>query len=114
LRRKKERMKQLILTISPDMWKAYRAAITARFNFDVGETQAEEIAKMDMWQGLQNTINRAEIEKPLALTEGQKALIKLFLGEQCTDGYLMTKLGIFDWKDAQVMIEQYEREGRNE
>jgi hypothetical protein len=56
----------------------------------------------------------ARHKKCEALTEKQKALIELFKDGQCTDGYLMTKLGVFDWKDAQVMIAQYEREGKDE
>jgi hypothetical protein len=48
------------------------------------------------------------------LTDKQKMYIKLFLDRQCTDGYLMTKLGIFEWKDAQALIERYEKEGKNE
>jgi predicted DNA-binding protein YlxM (UPF0122 family) len=54
-------------------------------------------------------------EEPL--TDKQKKYIKLYLGEEygkCTEGYLMTKLGIFEWKDAQKLIEQYEREGKND
>jgi hypothetical protein len=60
---------------------------------------------------LQESLKQKE---QVPLTEGQKHYIKLFQDGQCTDGYLMTKLGIFEWKDAQVMIGQYEKEGKDE
>ena len=51
-------------------------------------------------------------QKPL--TDTQKKYVKLFLAGQCTDGYLMTKLG-FEWKEVDKLIEQYKREeGKNE
>jgi len=59
----------------------------------------------------------SEGEKDKLLDEKQKKYIKLFLGDghgKCTDGYLMTKLGLSDWDEAKKLIEQYEREGKNE
>ena len=59
--------------------------------------------------------NTIDSHKPL--TDHQKYYIKQFLGDgygKCTDGYLMTKLGLSDWKEAEKLIEQYEREGKNE
>jgi len=52
-------------------------------------------------------------EKEQPLTEKQKKHIKLFLGDgygTCTDGYLMTKLGIYEWDEAKKLIAQYKRE----
>jgi hypothetical protein len=51
-----------------------------------------------------------EKEESKLLTDKQRELIKLLLDDKCTDGYLMTKLGIFEWKDAQKLIDQYKRE----
>jgi hypothetical protein len=61
---------------------------------------------------------KEEGSKQEPLTDHQKKYIKLFLGDgygKCTDGYLMSKLGVFEWKEAEAMIEQYKREeGKNE
>lgn len=47
------------------------------------------------------------------LTAKQREYIKLFLAGECTDGYLMTRLGIFPWSKAMEMINQYRREEGN-
>jgi hypothetical protein len=47
-------------------------------------------------------------EKPL--TDRQKQLIKLFLDGKCTGGYLLTRIGVWEWKDAERLIEQYRME----
>jgi hypothetical protein len=60
------------------------------------------------------SIRKRESKRDM-LTDTQKHYVKLFADGQCTDGYLMTKLGIFEWKDAEKLIEQYKREeGKNE
>lgn len=64
---------------------------------------------------VQNLEKMQEATEPL--TETQKKYISLFKGKeyaQCTDGCLMTELGMFDWKEAEKLIAQYEREGKHE
>lgn len=48
------------------------------------------------------------------LTDKQKGHIQLFLAGKCSDGYLMTKLGIVEWKDAEKMVAQYRKECKDE
>jgi len=45
-----------------------------------------------------------------ALDDKQKHFIKLFVSGKCTDGYLMTNLRVHSWKDAEKLIEQYNKE----
>jgi hypothetical protein len=58
--RRSERVKQIIFTVSPDMWETYKAASSKKQGFEVSEGQAENLAKMDMWRGMQHTINTAQ------------------------------------------------------
>lgn len=69
---------------------------------------AEKISDALLAKVVQDCTKKHEDDKPL--TEGQKHYIKIFVDGKCTDGYLMTKLGIFDWKDAQRLIERYKKE----
>lgn len=48
-------------------------------------------------------------KRPVPLDAKQKYFIGMLLAEQCTDGYMATKLGI-SMEEAKVMIEQYKRE----
>jgi len=74
---------------------------------------AEKISDALLVKVVQDCIDKREDGN--LLTNGQKHYIKLFVDNNCTDGYLMTKLGIFEWKDAMRLVEQYKKEeGKNE
>jgi len=47
--------------------------------------------------------------QPVPLDGKQKHYIELFLKGQCSDGYLMTNLRIYDWNDVQALIQQYKQ-----
>ena len=49
-------MKQLILTISPEMWERFKLATAAPQGTDIDESLAERIAQMYMWKALSNII----------------------------------------------------------
>ena len=50
-------MKQLILTISPQMWEEYKTAVSKIQGHNVNEEQAERISQMDMWAAIRHTID---------------------------------------------------------
>jgi hypothetical protein len=72
--------------------------------------------KPDSIAAKRQALSEGKKEEPL--TVKQKQYIKLFLGDgqgKCSDGYLMRMLGVFEWKEAERMIEQYKREeGKND
>jgi hypothetical protein len=54
-------MKQLILTISPQMWQEYKDAVEKIQGKNLDDAFVERVAQMDMWQALRHSIDTINI-----------------------------------------------------